>query len=79
MAFFIALFLTFFAEAILLSGLQLDFVLPIQLLILFVIACIAGLTFAVFAGKKVLSTAGTIIMTSRQSRILWILSSIALA
>jgi hypothetical protein len=52
MAFFVALFLTFFAEVILLSGLQLDFMRPIQVAILFVIACIAGLIFAIFAKRK---------------------------
>lgn len=52
MAFFIALFLTFFAEIILLSQLQLDFILPIQLIILFAIACIAGMIFAIFVARK---------------------------
>lgn len=48
------LFLMFFAEASLLAGMQLDFKLPIQLLILSVSACIAGLVFAIFVEKSII-------------------------
>jgi hypothetical protein len=52
MAFFIGLFLTFFPEVVLLATLQLDFMLPMQVVIFFVVACIAGLIFAMFVGQK---------------------------